>query len=320
MANRTEFKHTHYIIKELGSGSYGDAHASIPKSIADSIIANCNTSRNPLAIPKARAQLRAALEATKICKAGKGFHGKLTLESEISVLASLNKTTSPNIVHLIRADSLSNQWLTLELLDGGTLSEFSPEILPPASLAWHMLFQLSEVCLALHFGYTSGKGFVPNFQKFAHTDIAPRNIMFRTKGSFEDYPDIVLVDFGSAEKVLTKATDGVMRYPVNYRGVDHQAVDLKNGVNAVERIFAGLLERDERLKETLGKFSKWRPDDDDSTADDSLLKCLIQLRDQAWKARKRCYEPLPAKIVQYFEERAEVVSDKQLGHVFPDLA
>ncbi|EGP92353.1 uncharacterized protein MYCGRDRAFT_89379 [Zymoseptoria tritici IPO323] len=282
------FERDHYIIKELGSGAYGHAYASVPKATADQIVSELTSSPN--AVPAAKARLRAGLQAAKISKASTGFHD---------------------------ADSVSNTWLTLEMLNGRTLAQFATFIedsycrSPPAGLCWHMLFELAEALLTLHCGFNGKKGKVaPDRQKYAHNDVAGRNIMFRTapsttEVSFRDYPGVVLVDFGSAQKVASKATDEI--HSVKHRGVDHQALDLKEAIIAIKRIFLILLRTDVRLRDALKELSSWTLDKDDAKADESLLNHLLQLRDQALKARTELYKPLPPRIVAYFNQHAQVV-------------
>ncbi|SMQ45869.1 unnamed protein product [Zymoseptoria tritici ST99CH_1A5] len=327
MFNRRRFERDHYIIKELGSGAYGHAYASVPKATADQIVSELTSSPN--AVPAAKARLRAGLQAAKISKASTGFHGKLGLRTEIQTLQYLNNSSCPNIVHLIDADSVSNTWLTLEMLNGRTLAQFATFIedsycrSPPAGLCWHMLFELAEALLTLHCGFNGKKGKVaPDRQKYAHNDVAGRNIMFRTapsttEVSFRDYPGVVLVDFGSAQKVASKATDEI--HSVKHRGVDHQALDLKEAIIAIKRIFLILLRTDVRLRDALKELSSWTLDKDDAKADESLLNHLLQLRDQALKARTELYKPLPPRIVAYFNQHAQVVSDRDLEKVFPEL-
>lgn len=349
-SNRIAFEKENYIIKELGSGSYGTVYASIPKYLADQILSDfsqrkastdalllsSSSAQKATALTLAKTSLRSALQAAKISKAGKSFHHerKLDLALEIQTLQLLLKRGNfPNIVRLRSSDdSIEKGWLTLELLSGRNLTQFtevvhlnnrwrSPLGLLPVGFVWHCLFQLAEGLLALQFGGGEQSGAFSTDQKFAHTDLAGRNLMFRPQGHFRGYPDLVIVDLGSVEKVPRRATEAAMRMPVNYRGVDHQALDLKMGINVLQGIFGRVVEEgDAELRGFVERLQKWKVEGEDEKADQSLYDCLMGMSGEAMKGREERYEALPGWVGGYFEEYAEVVSDEDLERFFPQLA
>lgn len=55
MTYRTDFEKSNYIVKELGSGTYGVVYASIPKNLADQVIPELKDSIDPSKFLRQRA-------------------------------------------------------------------------------------------------------------------------------------------------------------------------------------------------------------------------------------------------------------------------
>ncbi|CZT21967.1 uncharacterized protein RCC_12170 [Ramularia collo-cygni] len=341
MTNRINFEKDNYIIKELGEGSYGNVYASIPKPLADQILAERAQSSDPLATQTALTQLRASVEAAKISKGGISFGRKLNCIAEVDVLQTLEAGAHPNIVRLRTADpSSSHGWFTLEPLAGKTFLEFlhhfdgannspptttRPPPPPQVSLGWHILFQLAEAFLALHFGY-KGQGFLPGSSKrrtFAHSDLSMSNIMFRPRGIYRDYPDVVLVDLGNVVE-FTSEDEGGIPSPSSSssRRIALQSRDVLAAVRILTSIFnrTGNIPLRNTLERHIFSTSTGNGKTSNFQTSAEYLQYLIDMRDEAFRERERLYEPLAEDLVWYFEADQEIVSDAWLGRCFPVLA
>lgn len=73
----------------------------------------------------------------------------------------------------------------------------------PESFAWHAFRQIAEGLAFIHYGYDHELGpnqkCPENWKKVIHADLKPENIFLRTSKSPENYPDLVLADFGNSQ-------------------------------------------------------------------------------------------------------------------------
>lgn len=307
MTPRQDFEKDNYIIKELASGAYGAVYASVPKHFADQILLEMKQPSNPLDISTARARLRTAIDATKILK--HRTYSQKDLKQEIDALRALNVTNYPNIMRLKYADETSHAWMTFELLAGRELKDFSTfangpgahnRVLPVA-LAWHFVSETSNALLAIH-----EKGYV-------HGDIKDRNIMLRPSGLYNDYPDVVVVDFGTAFNLQGMSR----RRPTATMFLAKQVMDLGNLHSALTDCFGRVASNNADFHRVLESLRVYRARAD---GNEHYVEFLTQVRDDASQARNNAYTPLPDDVVAYFREHAKIVSDDDFDKFFSDRA
>lgn len=212
-----EFASQNHILKTLGAGSFATVYASIPKTAADIILARYKSSdRSPHAFEQACDALRARLQAVKVAHNDDSEisyrHAAVALSSEVDHLrfaGSLGKEV--RICPMLDWDHQrvpgQRCWYTLKPMTGGTMLDFmvrmqqyasEPEKImpyPPRAFVWNIIAQLFDALTQFQYGSEA------NIRYRAHKDVSPRNILFSGagQGSYHDYPDAFLADFGNAE-------------------------------------------------------------------------------------------------------------------------
>lgn len=314
MTYLADFEKDNYILKDLGSGAYGTVYASIPKTIADQILAALRSSSRPVQVSAAKVQLRAGIEAAKISKGGKSFGRQANFKAEIEILQVLNEAECPNIVATRRADSSEYGWLVMEPLAGGDFIDFRKFIKTcgnrnplPCSLAWHFIHELAN---ALFFMYA---------QSCIHSDLGERNIMLRPRGAYKNYPDVVLVDFGMASTygrwLATSSQDTLER---RHEFLGSCVRDLNSLHFSLQSLLDQLSRNCVALQATLVNIKSYRVRKGADAAQHYKM-FLEKLRDEASRMRDQEYKELPGVVLAYLRKRDKMVSDAELERVFPDL-
>lgn len=317
-----QFQTTHYIVKELASGSFGEVYASINKQVANKIIADNHSDLATL-----YAALRKAIQAAKISKA-------IDMAEEIALVAAMRAVVSSEssplrtLPFLFDSESPDTKqvslWITIDLLEGGTLEELTkqfwgdirrgPTLSPiPTALLWHWIAQMAETFLYLHQGIRPDGSRDDNWTPVCHNDIHCCNIMFRSprsstpqssKPDFSDYPDLVLSDFGNAVVWY----EGIERHR-NWQNLKEKQVsdmlcELEKFLNHVEDDINQLTHV---FNQNPPNFSPYYLKEDVENTEKLFLKRIAQI---ARQKRRKLYKPLPLAVRQYFE--TPVVSDEEL--------
>ena len=111
------------------------------------------------------------------------------------------------LTHYLHSAHVPQIQLYLEYYDGGDLAKLlkwyrDHSRTLPEPFAWHAFRQIAEGLAFIHCGYDHKLG--PNqddskdWKKVIHADLKPGNIFLRMSKNPEDYPDLVLADFGNS--------------------------------------------------------------------------------------------------------------------------
>lgn len=302
----------HHVFRQISVGSYAHIYFSIPKITTNQILSEFDA--KTIDQREACIRLRAALQAIKITQ-GKSNDTADNMDLEITVLTHIANKTHPNIVTLRAADAneKSKCWYTLELITGNTFGKYCdvlsslrmshtdlPSSLAPASFGWHLILQLTEALLALHFGDKGGKQ-SKRWPMYTHNDTHINNMLFRSgaAGEFKDYPDVVLIDFGRAKK-LDCHTDRAAFF-------EAQRTDIKLVISSIVNYGFRL---DQPLQDL---WDEIRDLDIQKGADNNqvLKSWMRELRTRASCERERLYEPLHPDVVNHFQLQ-ETMSNAEL--------
>lgn len=292
----------------IGEGTYATVYFSIPKDTANEIISAFFDSE-AISREDALRRLLRSLQATKISKGmTSGIADKL--DFEILILRELRNKGMLGVARILKYDQTdkTKSWYTIELLTGRTFGQYCDLLednnfasFAPVAFGWHILLQLTEALLGVHFGVNDGQP-IPNWHMFAHRDIHPNNMLFRGgRGAFKDYPDIALIDFGRAQRLdqrqrvnFFKAQRDDIKQVIQYLVLHAWKTD-----SAFNGLWDQLLEMD--LK-------------DGAENNQVLKKWMEDLRDRARRERDNLYVPLHRDVVQHFEQ--EAISEDDLWKWF----
>ncbi|CZT22215.1 uncharacterized protein RCC_08084 [Ramularia collo-cygni] len=303
-------RYQHYVLGQISTGSYAHAHFSLPKSIADQTLAVFDSHK--IEHNEACRRLRASLQAIKICK-GKTNGSADNMDLEITVLSHTAKKGHPNLVGIRDADAASTgkSWYTLELLTGDTFEKYcdllynlrlsldrSPESFSPVSFGWHLVLQVTQGLLALHFGDKNGKE-CRSWPMYTHGDTHPKNLLFRGgTGQYKDYPDAVLIDFGRTQK-LGSHTDRAAFFRA-------QHADVKLAIHFIVKTQWA---RDLDLRTICSEI--WELDIQEGVDNNRILKSWMKdLRLRAFRERERLYIALHPDVIEHFQQ--EMISENEL--------
>lgn len=307
-----------YIFTLLAEGSYANVYLSLPRATANKLFADVDEGRIALII--AYQILRNALQAIKITK-GNTSDTADKLDRECLVLDRIAKKGSRSIVKILAPKDVKTckQFYSLELLTGNTFGAYLgvlssverkgndtywggiPYNFVPVSFGWHLILQLTEALLMLHFGEKDGQE-DERWPMYTHNDIHQNNLLFRGgKGAFKDYPDIVIIDFGKVKTLRTQATD---QKRTDFFEAQH--FDMKRAIsNVVDYAFP----EDVALN---GVYNDLRDLDIQKGANknQALKEWMGRLRTRCLEEREKQYEPLAPALVRHF--RLELVNGSSL--------
>ncbi|KAK4897376.1 Serine/threonine-protein kinase Nek9 [Elasticomyces elasticus] len=204
--SKADFEEGYIPIALLGDGTYGEAFSALKKDIADVVISKLLDGEKP-DLPHSK------VVVVKFAKPDDS--GKLSahLSSEIRTMKFVMKNMSHKLLnYLLDAQSSGEiQWLVTPFCSGGDLDRFTaayPDILT-APFIWHSGMQLMQALVYFHYGikdFTSYNHAVPNsWPSLIHNDVALRNLFIRPQKSANDFPDIILADFGISKHALWTA-------------------------------------------------------------------------------------------------------------------
>jgi hypothetical protein len=258
------------------------------------------------------------MQAAKVSKPT--FEGDC--RTEIEALRNLGKDRM-HIVKMVRADDTENGWLTIEPL-GKTLDLLKSKTravkgksrwfrnktdvhIPPVAFGWHLIHQLAEAFLELHFGMVSGSS-IRGSARYVHGDLHGSNLMFRLPTSSQGYPDLVIIDLGR----VTTLQEGPGDKTDFYRA---QAMDVVMGGLAIKPILSGIMGNmsadDAQLAIAFDRLSDCFPQESSiGNGNRRLERLLIELRDEASERRRALYQPLHAETASYLAE--ELMTDDEL--------
>lgn len=296
-------KERNLVFEHIDSGSYAEVWHSIPKATAERIFSDVDS--KTIDQSEAIAQLRESLQAIKITKGNK-YDSADDLDNEITVLNHLARSNHPHLVRIHDADTANKPpcWYTLDLLTGNTLGEYSGllfrtpadklEAFAPAAFGWHLIHQLTDALLTLHFGDKDGKE-SRTWPMYAHNDAHLNNMLFRSgPGAYKTYPDIVLVDFGTAQKWNTRVN--------RTEFFEAQRADMERVMYYVYQSFDWADELFEEIRDL---------DIQKGVNGNEVLKLWMRsLKDRAFQERNNSYVPLHDDAFQHFQNGS--ISDADL--------
>ena len=209
--SREHFRKSYRCIRPLASGANGEAFLAIAHKYADDIVKAREGFPNEQAYLDA---IRSRIVVAKFAKADRGTEPELDNEINFfdNVLGAM-KTGLPVPKLCGHRRKKSEQWLTLELLEGGDLYTHVKNNKDSLSLGfmWHVGVELAKALSFVHYGVidpstddSSTEAAKVGRPLVYHGDIHTGNILLTasSKGSYHEYPDIRLADFGSAKQFV----------------------------------------------------------------------------------------------------------------------
>lgn len=326
-----EFTSQNYILKPLGAGSFATVYACIPKPTADSLLARYKSSdRSPQAFEQACAALRANLQAVKVA------HNDDPETSSKFAAAAL----SDEVNHLRFAGSLGQEvricpmldwdhqrgagqrcWYTMKPMTGGTMLELlvrmqryasrPEEVMPyPApAFTWNVIAQLFDALSQFQYGSEA------NMRYRAHKDVSPRNILFSGsgQGSYHNYPDAFLADFGNAEAIDFKHVESESARTAL---CEFQRKEVLKLLDDCRGLFA-----DQEPKQLLQRMFEKAPRVNSAKLEQypaALRNFVQQIVTRAIKERDEAgYVPLSEQMMEYFSQ--PLVSNEEFKSAFKIL-
>lgn len=307
------------IIKQVGSGFYAFVYATIADFDAKVLLIDWEDAQGDSDKRKAVIdKMRASLLAAKVLKKDRADYRDVIegIQTEARMLKYirdnyLDRGGAPTAVKIVYPGfgPKTRKWYSMELLSGGTaeslLGQFWNEDGPlgstiPAGLLWHMLAQIGEALLFLHFGIVNGERVAES--PLRHGDLHCGNIMFAARQGYGNYPDTLIADFGMSKTEAEFISDGRSVADLH----KHQICDLIGLVPFLWSL-ADKADNDKiRLTKILGSI-----EDVKVTEGNRELRIFLQgLVKLAKYNRQARYEDLPDKWVEYFSRPA--VSDTEL--------
>ncbi|KAI7471975.1 hypothetical protein KC351_g11877 [Hortaea werneckii] len=219
-SSRIHFSKTHYEVRKLGAGAFADVYVAVPKSTANKI----RSRGKGTDLTTLYDSLRRHLVAVKFSQPQECYANRAEeqLRNEIHVLTQVLPEKHERIVEALGSHSTSSiKWLTNPYLSGGDVETFAslhPDCLTTAFVC-HIAIQMVEALAFLASGATNDNGMVvrDDWPCTVHGDIHLGNMLLRPAtdrtGSFSNFPDVVLADFGCAkhdqltESKLTDSND-----------------------------------------------------------------------------------------------------------------
>lgn len=205
--SQSHFRQTYVQVKYLGEGDNGYTFAAASRSLANQILASHGQRTQAF-----YDDIRANLVAVKFAK-DVNLEGDLS--NEIRFLTQSITASHPRITPCL--DSHMDgavQWLALPFCGGGDLKGFIRKHQSDLNTAfvWHVGLQLAQGIVFLLYGITDSENMTParDWPSVRHGDVWSGNTLLSpassSSGSFRDFPDIVIADFGRAQQLMKGAT------------------------------------------------------------------------------------------------------------------
>ncbi|KAI6810635.1 hypothetical protein KC327_g12439 [Hortaea werneckii] len=206
-SSRIHFSRTHYEVKKLAAGAFADVLVAVPKSTADKIRSR-EKGTKPTTVYDS---LRRHLVAVKFSQPQEFYANKAEeqLRNEIHVLTQVLPKKHERIIEVLGFHSTSSiKWLSTPFFTGGDVETFAslhPDCLTTAFVC-HIAIHMIEALAFLVSGATNDDGMVVHgdWPCTVHGDKHLGNMLLRPAtdrtGSFSNFPDIVLADFGCAKQ------------------------------------------------------------------------------------------------------------------------
>ncbi|KAK5120798.1 hypothetical protein LTR85_005865 [Meristemomyces frigidus] len=318
-ASQTQYAKKNILVKDLGAGDNGETYCAISKYDADRVVATHSAYNN--LTPACFDELRAKLTVVKFYKPS-NIEGDLS--NEINFLTKAITTKHPRITSWIDSHMRGgSQSLTLPLCSGGNLESFTEEhgaTFSPSSSG------MQDMTPA------------PGHPSVFHGDLRSGNTVLRpwedSDCSFGNYPNMVVADFGRAQKLHEDAPCGERAHHLRSQWRDVGQIgctmsylrsmmryliakqDCAVHCGATERCSAGLTAMHAKSSSltdsTLGlwieQFSTIASDGSKPITD--CLPFLTRFLATAKRQRALCYEPLSAEAIAYMSGKK--VSNEEL--------
>ncbi|TKA23402.1 hypothetical protein B0A50_07278 [Salinomyces thailandicus] len=305
MDSRTVFNETHYEVKKLGEGAYADVYLSISRSDANRIRAKYEKTDRP----QMYKALRQQLVAVKIAKL---IWDDDSLATEIHVLTNLLPGKHERIIDAVGSMSERPvQWLKTPYISGGDLHGFS-ERCPNGvteSFMYHVACQGAEALAFLLSGATQANNMTPmqSWSCVSHGDIHPGNWFLRLAGTFGNFPDVVLADFGRAEFGMSEE-----------RAISRSMRDADDVAECILLVTKRAATLDRATCERLRDL--WKPvravDQAHAVNRMGLLAAYKKVMTSADRVRRSRYQALPEGLLALL--RLNKVSESELDDAFWD--
>lgn len=259
----------------------------------------------------ALSRLRSEVQTIKISKGSYKF----ALATEIRILKLLQPYKHASIMSITDSGE-GDRWYTMPAYTGGCLYDLIPpegsSNLPalPGAFVWHIGLRLVGALLFLHYGMDEFANQLPDWPWIVHDDIHRGNLfldMSGGEGSFGNYPNIVLGDFGNA--MVLREEENTKQARSTY--FERQLKDLTNLISIL-KLFAPSINGQTYLAavEKLETFD-WKEQNVEYCYPGREVLC--QFIEEAYSKRRDLYAPLPAEVLNHLKGR--VLCDSDLDHI-----
>lgn len=181
----------------------------------------------------------------------------------------------------------------------------------PLSFGWHLVAEVADAFLELHFGLINDKYNDTTASEYYHGDLHGANLMFRYPGAYKDYPDFVIADLGTTKHLAAGSDDEeAIEF---YKQQTRDAGDLGCAIYSLIRPVG-----DSNLSAALALLSDFKSNDSDvDDGNERWSNMLSNVRGEALEKRKALYKPLPPALAR--NPLPDFVSDEDLSNVYTDL-
>lgn len=293
---------TKYLFKRLCRRFHGEVRLSISKEMVDIIVADFHhrTDKSPTERSTAFELLRPHVQVMKLWS---NSDFETPLKKEVDILKLLQPCEHPSIVKLIDVAE-DYKWYTMPTYAGGDLFALvsvmhaGPKLYVPQAFAWHVAAQLASALLFVHFGIDQHGVQQPDWPVMIHNDLHLGNFFFDIPGgSYGNYPNIVLGDFGKGSVLEERAPEHKIKEFFEQRETD--VIDLTKIMkefnrNGGDKTFT--IEVRKLIQEAVR---------DGNSNQESLLSFIKKAQEE----RDRLYKPLSPEVLNYLNKQVLVDED-----------